>query len=275
MRPSLKDNFTLSLPSTSSHSGRPSSSAGFTLIEVIMVIALMAVTFILVVPNFNIVPSSEAAAKINGLAGDIRAAYDMSVLHRKPYRLVFEFKTADYWLESTDRSDFQLGDNPMNRDPSPQDTKDAIAQFEEDFKEYVDLAGQEVKDAETELTIKPTSPLLAAKQLLKPVEWRAVEDAEWTKRSLGPSYLIRSMQAQHHKSLQTYEDLQTDGYAFLYFFPEGYVERAVIYIAPADEEDKARWDQLTYTVVTRPWEGLADVESGYREVDITRDENTK
>lgn len=254
---------------------KPSASAGFTLIEIILVIALMAVVFILVVPNFNIVPSSEATSKINGLAGDIRAAYDMAVLHRKPYRLVFEFKTADYWLESTERLDFQLGDNRLSRDPSPQEIKDSLAQFEEDFKEYVTLAGKDVEDSETETTIKPTSPLIAARSKLRPVEWRATEDAEWTKRSLGPHFLLRSLQAEHHKNLQTYEELQTDGYAYLYFFPEGYVEKAVIYIAPADEEDKARWDQLTYTVVTRAWEGLAEVESGYREVDITRDEKAK
>ncbi|RZA13924.1 MAG: prepilin-type N-terminal cleavage/methylation domain-containing protein [Proteobacteria bacterium] len=249
--------------------------SAFTLIEILLVIALMSVIFLLVVPNFTVVPSTEASSKMNGLAGDIRAAYDMAVLHRKPYRLAFEFKTGDYWLESTNRLDFQLGDNGIDRDLSPDEAKEASAAFEEDFKEYIELAGKEVPDPETETTIPPTSPLIAARKSLSPVEWRAEEDAEWQKRSLGPSFMIRSMQAEHHKGLQTYEALQQDGYAYLYFFPEGYVERAVIHIAPTDEEDKSKWDQLTYTIQTRSWEGLADVESGYREIDITRDENEK
>ncbi|MES2745114.1 MAG: prepilin-type N-terminal cleavage/methylation domain-containing protein, partial [Bdellovibrionota bacterium] len=249
--------------------------SAFTLIEILLVIALMSVIFLLVVPNFTVVPSTEASSKMNGLAGDIRAAYDMAVLHRKPYRLAFEFKTGDYWLESTNRLDFQLGDNGIDRDLSPDEAKEASAAFEEDFKEYIELAGKEVPDPETETTIPPTSPLIAARKSLSPVEWRAEEDAEWQKRSLGPSFMIRSMQAEHHKGLQTYEALQQDGYAYLYFFPEGYVERAVIHIAPTDEEDKSKWDQLTYTIQTRSWEGLADVESGYKEIDIMRDENEK
>ena len=129
MRPCLRDQ-TSRWPDPAS---KGSTAAGFTLIEVILVIALMAIVFILVVPNFNIVPSSEASSKINGLAGDIRAAYDMAVLHRKPYRLVFEFKTADYWLESTERLDFQLGDNPTFKDQSPAETKYAVTQFYEYF----------------------------------------------------------------------------------------------------------------------------------------------
>ncbi|MBC7660653.1 MAG: prepilin-type N-terminal cleavage/methylation domain-containing protein [Chitinophagaceae bacterium] len=258
-----------------SRSHEKARNAGFTIIEVLIVISVMALVLLLVVPNFNIVGSSEASAKINGLAGDIRAAYDMSVLHRKPFRLVFEFKTGDYWLESTERLDFQLGDNQMLHDPSPEETKESVTKFDGDFLEYVEMAGKEVKDSDTEVMIKPTSPLIAARARLRPVEWRATDDAEWAKRSLGPMFLIRAMQAEHHKSMQTYEELQTDGYAYLYFFPQGYVERAVIYIAPTDEADKSKWDQLTYTVTTRAWEGFAEVESGYKEVDITHDDKAR
>lgn len=264
-----------STPSTKREIPKPSASAGFTLIEIILVIALMAVMFIVIVPNFNIVPSSEASAKINGLTGDIRAAYDMAVLHRKPFRLAFEYKTGDYWLETTERRDFNLGDMQLNHDLSPTELKDEVAKFEEDFQEYITLAGKDVEDSESETTIKPTSPLVAARLKLRPVEWQAVEDSEWNKRSLGPNFLIRSIQAEHHKVPQTYDQLQEDGYAYLYFFPEGYVERAVLHIAPADEDDKSKWDQLTYTIQTRSWEGVADMESGYREVDISRDEQIK
>ncbi|RZA10147.1 MAG: type II secretion system protein, partial [Proteobacteria bacterium] len=89
---------------------RAGAMAGFTIIEILLVIALMGVIMIVVVPNFNIASSSQESAKVNGIAGDIRAAYDMAVLNRRPYRLAFEFKTGDYWLESTQRTDFQLGD---------------------------------------------------------------------------------------------------------------------------------------------------------------------
>ncbi len=256
-------------------SKRGGGSAGFTLLEVLLVISIMAVIFIVVIPNFNIVPSTEASSKVNGLAGDIRAAYDMAVLHRKPYRLVFEFKTGDYWLETTERVDFQFSENQQNHDLSPQEAKEEAEKFDEDMKEFVELAGKDAEDPDTGKPIKPTSPLLSASTVLKPAVWTQVSDSEWNKRSLGPRFMLRSMQAEHHKAMQTYEELQADGYAYLYFFPEGYVERAVIYLAPADESDKSKWDQLTYTVTTRPWEGLAEVESGYKEVDLSHDPGEK
>jgi hypothetical protein len=116
---------------------------------------------------------------------------------------------------------------------------------------------------------------MAAKSKLAPVVWQAVEDAEWTVRHLGPQFTVRSMQAEHHGRLQTFEELGKEGFAYLYFFPQGYVERAVIHIAPMDAQDKDRYDERTYTLSTEPYEGLAEISSGFREVDLSRDEKAR
>lgn len=249
--------------------------AGFSLIEVIVVMALAALIFVVAAPSFTISEQTEATQKLGALAGDIRAAYDTTVLTRKPHRLVFSFGSGDYWLESTERDDFYMGDEKMDRDPTPEEIKDKIAAFEEEFEQYKLLAGKDVEDAENEKVVKPTSPLLAAKAKLSPAVWTAVEDAEWTVRHLGPQFGVRSMQAEHHGRLQTYEELGKEGFAYLYFFPQGYVERAVIHIAPADVDDKSKFDERTYTLTTEPYEGLAETTSGYKEVDITRDEKAR
>ncbi len=251
------------------------AEAGFSLMEMIIVIALAALMFVVAAPSFTLTEETEAAQKLGALAGDIRAAYDTTVLSRKPHRLVFSFGSGDYWLESTDRADFFMGDEKLDRDPTPEEIQDRKAAFEEEFENYRLLAGKEVEDAEAEKVVKPTSPLLAVKDKLAPVEWKAVEDAEWSVRKLGPQFAIRSMQAEHHGRLQTFEELGKEGFAYLYFFPQGYVERAVIHIAPADPEDKNRYDERTYTLVTEPYEGLAEISSGFKEVDITRDEKAR
>ncbi len=256
---------------TQKQSIRALAAAGFTIIEILLVIALMGVVMIMAVPNFNIVPGTEAAQKMGNLLGDVRAAYDMAVLHKKYYRLAFEFKTGDYWLESTDRQQFYLSDSKLDRDPTPDELKEQNAEFEENFARYAELAGKDVEDSENEKVIKPTSPLLAAKSKLSPVEWKPVEDAEWERRSLGPSFVIRGAQMEHHTRQQTLEELGDNAYAYLYFFPTGYVERAVIYIAPADLDDRSKLDEQTYTVITEPYEGLADVSNGYKEVDLSKD----
>jgi hypothetical protein len=248
------------------------NESGVSLIEMIIVISLAAVMFLMVAPNFTLTEQTEVSQKLGGLAGDIRAAYDTAVLSRKPHRLVFSFAEGDYWLETTERDEFYLGDEKLGRDPSPEQVKEQIAAFEEEFEQYALLAGREIEDAAAEKVVKPTSPLLAAKSKLAPVEWKAVEDSEWQRRHLGPSLTIRSMQAEHHNQLQTREDLGKDAYAYLYFFPFGYVERAVIYIMPAEIEDKNKLDERTYTLTTIPYEGLAEVASGFQEVDLSRDE---
>lgn len=251
------------------------AEGGFSLMEMIIVIALAALMFVVAAPSFTLTEETEAAQKLGALAGDIRAAYDTTVLSRKPHRLVFSFGSGDYWLESTDREDFFMGDEKLDRDPTPEEIQDRKAMFEEEFEQYKLLAGKEVEDPEEERVVKPTSPLMAAKDKLAPVEWKAVEDAEWSVRKLGPQFGIRSMQAEHHGRLQTFEELGAEGFAYLYFFPQGYVERAVIHVAPADPNDRERYDERTYTIVTEPYEGLADISSGFKEVDITRDEKAR
>ena|GEM_PF-751560 len=254
---------------------RSRMDAGFSLIEMIVVITLAVAIFAVAAPNFSISEQTEAAQKLGGLAGDIRAAYDTTVLTRKPHRLVFSFGSGDYWLENTERQEFYLGDEKLDRDPTPDEIQDKKAKFDEEFEQYKILAGKEVEDSEAEKVIQPTSPLLAAKDKLAPVDWKMVEDSEWKVRRLGPQFNIRSMQAEHHGRLQTLEELGKEGFAYLYFFPQGYVERAVIHIAPTDSEDKSKYDDRTYTVTTSPYEGLAEVSAGFREVDLTRDEKAR
>lgn len=249
------------------------AQAGFTIIEILLVIALMGVILLLAVPNFNIVPGTEAAQKVGNLLGDIRAAYDMAVLHRRPYRLVFEFKSGDYWLEEADREQFLLGDAKLDRDPSPEELKEQEEEFKEKFASYIELAGKDVEDSENETVIKPTSPVVAAQDQLKPVVWKMVENAEWNRRTVGPYYVVRGAQMEHHKKVQTLEELENLAYAHLYFFPQGYVERAVIYLAPTDLDDRSKLDEQTYTITTEPYEGIAEAVSGYIEVDLTKDTN--
>ncbi|MFW7380534.1 MAG: pilus assembly FimT family protein [Oligoflexus sp.] len=252
----------------SKHGKSKTQQQGFSLIELLLVIATIGMIFVLAVPNMNILSSTEAAQKMGTLTGDIRAAFDMAVLHRRPHRLVFHFATGDYWLETTDRRDFFLGTEAIDRDLSPEELKDQIVLFKDQFEEFVELAGIEVDDIENDRTIPPTSPVLKAKERLQPVEWRRVEDAEWSQRSLGPHFVIQSMQAEHHREKITLEEFEDRAFAYLYFLPHGYVERAVIYVAPSDGNGRVDPAELPYTITTDPYGGIAQIETGYLEVDI-------
>lgn len=242
--------------------------AGMTLLEIIIVISLMAVIYAVALPNFRVASGSEAATKLGGLASDIRGAFDMAVLYRRPYRLVINFVSGDYWLETTDRRDFTLGDSKLDRDPTEEEEKDAQEFFDEEFQQYVDLAGKEIEDPENSRTIKPTSPVVNAKEKLRPVKWTKVETREWGKRSIGPYLFVQDMQTEHHAQKQVPGDLGDKARAFLYFFPTGYAERAVIHVAYRKGDDEVDESRPPFTITTNPNAGTAEVETGYQEVNV-------
>jgi hypothetical protein len=219
-------------------------------------------------PNLTILSSTEAAQKLGTLAGDVRAAFDMAVLHRRPHRLVFELSSGDYWLETTDAKDFYLGSERSVRDLSNQELDDLREERQYEFEEYRELAGTEVQLPDQEDVTPPTSPVLQAQSKLMPPKWRKVVDSEWKKRSVGPYFVFHSIQAEHHDQPIRKEDFGEEGFAHLYFLPQGYVERAVIHVYPADYRSGDDEGEQPYTITTKSYEGVAEVQSGFIEVDI-------
>lgn len=250
------------------------TSRGFTLFEVVIVVALIVFMYSVAMPNFSLKTGTEAATKIGQLAGDVRSAFDMAVLNGYPHRLVFELASGDYWLERSDVRTVYLGDDKLQRDPTEEDEKLAIELATERFKEYQDLAGDEVTDSDGNV-IQPTSPVIEARDRLMPNKWERVESMEWKKRSLGPYYLIKDMQCEHHRVKQTIEDAGAKGRAFLYFFPNGYVQKAVIHVALRKGDMEVDESEPPYTIATVPWEGSVTTVSGYQEVDVLEDQDEK
>lgn len=242
------------------------------MIEIIIVVALIAFVYTVALPQLNQRSGAEAAQKMAQLSGDVRSAYDLSVLTGKVYRLVFKMADGDYWLEEADRTEVYLGSEKLDRDFTEQEEKDEKEAFDTKMAEYVDLAGQEVVDPKGDKKIPPVSPVVSAKDKLKRPAWAKIENLEWQKRTLGPYYMIRDMQSEHHGQKQDFSELGAEARAMIYFFPNGYVQRAYIHVAPKLDDMKFDEDpQKAYTIVTNPWEGTAEVRPGYEEVDVHAD----
>jgi prepilin-type N-terminal cleavage/methylation domain-containing protein len=73
---------------------------GFTLLEVIVVVALIALIAIVALPSIGsyFKVSLESAAR--GMATTFKEAYNTSVLTGNVYRLAYDLKTGEYWVES-------------------------------------------------------------------------------------------------------------------------------------------------------------------------------
>jgi len=247
--------------------------AGFTLIELIIVITIMALVYSVALPQLSVKTGTEVASKLGTLAGDIRASYDMAVLNRKNYRLVFHLVSGNYWLETTDLDHVLLGDDRLNHDPTEEEEQDLQESFDEEFAEFAELAGRDVEDIEHNRTIKPTSPLLAAKERLRPAKWTKVQDREWSARSLGPLLLVQSMQCEHHKEKQTFENFEEKARAFMFFFPQGYAERCVIHVAYRKEWSIIDEKEQPYSIITDPFLGTATIETGIIDFEQQQDED--
>lgn len=259
------------LDSRSSRRRLEGGSAGFSLIEVILVVALIAFVYTVALPQLNMRTGAEVAQKMNQLAGDIRSAFDLSVLTGKTYRMVFMFNSGDYWLEEADRVDVFLGSDKLDRDPSEAEEKDAQVAWETKVQEYTELAGTIVVDPKKEKEIPPTSPVVTAKDKLKPPKWTRVENMEWSQRSLGPFMMVMDMQAEHHGEKQDFSRDGNEARGMIYFFPSGYVERAYLHVAFKKDELQVDDTQQPYTVITNPYEGTAEVIPGYQEVNVHED----
>jgi len=249
------------------------AQSGMTLIEIIIVISLVALVYAMAAPDLLMGKEAEVKQRVNRLAEDIRSAYDIAVLTGKYQRIVFDMRSGDYWLESTESERVVMGSEELDRDPIQADEQESEAQFNEKFAEYETLAGSEVQDPSDESVIKASSPILQAKSALQGVKWTKVKSGEWDTRSLGPELIIQGMQTEHHRAQQTAETVGEGGVCMLYFFPEGYVEKAVIYLNEADLSGDNK--RPPYSVITEPYEGMAEIYPEYKEVDVSRDAQKK
>lgn len=235
----------------------------------IVVLAIVGMIFGALVPNFSLIESTDISVTLGRLASDVRNAFDTAVLTGKSHRMVFEPRSGQYWLEVVDREDFKISTEKQEYDLSPEEEREQQEIFDQTFQEFEDLAGEEIIDPETDEAIKPESPVLKAKKLLRPAMWSRVNYSEWGERTLAPLFVISEMLVEHHDTTQFLSDLPENGRFMLYFFPQGYVERAQIKVAfRLNEIGEINTEREPYVLTTDPFTGTVDVSGESRELEL-------
>ena len=248
---------------------RHSHSDGFTLIEVLIVVGLIA--FIYAVGSFGpgTIGTTAITTKMGRFAADFRTAFDTAVLSGKPHRLGFHLASGDYWLESTESKNFKIGNAKIDKELTPDEEKVLQENFDEEMAEYEDIMGEAIEDIDNDRQITPTSPVLNARERLRPPVWARVTSAEWTQeRTLGEELIIKKVRAEHHdRPIDIYET-DPNAIAYVYILPSGYLEKAVLHIYYRKQDLEIDEKISGYTVVTQSQEGVIKVIDGYEEVDI-------
>lgn len=245
------------------------SSRGFTLMEVLIVIALMSLVYSMVLPRFS-TDASQAFDSLTRLSNDVRSAFDSAVLTGKTHRLVFDMRAGKYWLEVTEADNVFLSkEGTSGPDVSKALMEEKKQEFETRFERYKELVGDEVTDTDGETKIQPPSPLMKAKKTLEGPRWEKVESLEWGERQLVDSLVIQSFKAEHHEEPVLLENLSEDDESFVtvQILPSGYIEQTIMHIYFKNNEGTANFEREPFTVLIHPTLGTATYIQGLKELD--------
>ena len=184
-------------------------SEAFTLIEVLAVIAIIATMMGLAVSLFGGSYHIQSKKEAGWLIGSIKFAYNEAATKGLYTRIAFDLDKGSYWLESS---------------PEPY-----LLRTEADLKEEE----EKVKKSENSLSDTTTTPV--AKPGFTPTD----QDT-FKKRILDKSVKIKDIFVTHQ------DKPLTEGMAYLYFFPRGLTELALIHLS--DTEDKNFYSILVQPV---------------------------
>jgi general secretion pathway protein H len=200
---------------------------GFTLIEITIALAIAAVLFAGVITGIGSLTGAKAKQAAGQLAGTIRSLYDTAALSGRTCRLVFMIPdprnkegATKYWAECAE------GALTSSRDRD-EELREATREEEERRKmKAPGIAGGRTAARDFMASDKPTLGdfFSEEKQRIEhPARYSAFSSEEIAPREL-PSAIRLSVWTRNQRSTVD------QGLAYLYFFPQGYTERAMVFI---------------------------------------------
>lgn len=221
-----------------------SASAGFTLLEVLIVLGLVSVMIGVAVRGFRTLTRSDVRASTAKLAGAMKYLFDRASATGRVHRLVIDLDQGMYSAEVTDDSFF------LPRDKETDETR--FRESEEREKER--LEEERRAKAEGDFAGGAASKYQLSKYM--PTEWKP-------KR---PKFLpikesvIKPVKVKNAKIADVFSprllDPMTTGKAYIYFFPLGFTEAAWIHISDPK-------GQGFFTLALHPLTGGVKVYSEY------------
>jgi general secretion pathway protein H len=232
--------------SPSPHRRRRIAERGLSLIEILLVMALMAIFTGAAVAGSAQLPSSRLRRSATMIASAVKVAYTRATATSRSLRLVLDLDKQKIWLEE--------GESPMlvrSKDKSATGGADPVNQAEQ------------VALAEGAQIVKgPPVP----RPRFHPIATYGFGDVEGGKggKPLQRGITFRSVQTTHD------DTARTSGRAYLYFWPAGRTELASIQLRIGESES----DSEQVTVLVAPLTGKVSVKPGPVDLEVKTDDDT-
>jgi len=200
---------------------------GFTLIEVLIVVAVIGVMAFAAAPAVNSFTGANARSAAGQIAGASRYLFDTAVLRHQTCRLVVDIDHQEWWAECTVAA-------PGGKRSQPVVGKDGLAEDDEQLSRgYSD------------------EPDAEKRRILARARFTEYKDRQVQKRKLSGSTVFEKVWTPRQR------EPQVRGKAYVYFYPQGQADPAQIPVVDGSS---------VYTVVTQPLSGRARVVSGRPEL---------
>ena len=227
---------------------RSTRASGFSLVEILVVVAIMGLLLGAATYGFKAIGRGDLRSSSSKLAGAIRYCFDRSITTGQYYRLVLDLDGNKYWAERSDERMYlsrEKESSPGKGKAFDQDAYDK-QRDEEDAKERESWGTANGANSAIAATLEPPpKPRRARFQAFKDA---ALPQVQLKKARLEDVYTPRQREPY------------SSGRAYLYFFPDGHTERAVVRLSDGDS-----W----YSLVLHGLSGRVEIKSG--KYDIPRD----
>lgn len=167
---------------------------GYTLIELVITIGVIAVLAAAAIPALNSVTGANARQAAGELAGAMRYLFETSALRRETCRLAMDLEAGTWWAECT-KDRYTISREKLS-----------VGRREDEEEELADRFPDE-RDAER-------------RRLLARARFGKFEDRLAKKRSLPGAVRFDGVWVEHQR------EPFTRGMSYVYFFPQGRTEQA-------------------------------------------------
>jgi general secretion pathway protein H len=209
--------------------GAPRAQVGFTLLELLVVVAIAGLLVGLLASTFGQVSSAELRTQSNKVASLMRQCFSYAVSHGKYVRLIIDMSSGQLSVEATGDPVF-LSKNKRESGEDP----NALSEEQEERNEKAKEEGR---------------PLL--------------KRAAFNKEAAMPELKLTKGVRVVGVFTPNQEDVFREGKAYVHFFPNGFAEPALVYVSNKNEGGSG----VTYSLALAPLTGKVTRTFGELEVD--------